>query len=141
MVYICLPGTHLTSVLIGKDHIWGYWWSKIEVTNRFQVYVSTSQLTGRLLGAVRPTRRCGASTMLSPKGPAHGARPFSSRLRYVKTLHASQASKGVGLFGNNDCLRQRIPVGIESYLLRRYLDPPNLQNSVSNHLLRRYLDP
>ena len=27
------------------------------------------------------------------------------------------------------------------YLLRRYLDPPNLHSSVSNHLLRRYLDP
>ena len=27
------------------------------------------------------------------------------------------------------------------YLLRRYLDPPKLHNSVSNHLLRRYLDP
>ena len=27
------------------------------------------------------------------------------------------------------------------YLLKRYLDPPNLHNSVSNHLLRRCLDP
>ena len=32
-----------------------------------------------------------------------------------------------------------IPYG--STYLRKYLDPPNLRNSVSNHLLRRCLDP
>ena len=31
-MYICIPRTHLTSVLIGKDHILGGWRSKIEVT-------------------------------------------------------------------------------------------------------------
>ena len=30
------PRTHMTSVLIGKDHILGGWWSKIEVMTRFQ---------------------------------------------------------------------------------------------------------
>ena len=28
---IYIPGTQLTPVLIGKGHIWGGWWSKIEV--------------------------------------------------------------------------------------------------------------
>ena len=31
ILYLYIPGTHLTSVLIGKDHILGGWWSKIEV--------------------------------------------------------------------------------------------------------------
>ena len=31
-----------------------------------------------------------------------------------------------------------LDLGIQSYLLRRYLNPPNLAQS---HLLRRYLDP
>ena len=36
-----MPRTHLTSVLIGKDHILGGWWSKIEVTQVLGIYIYT----------------------------------------------------------------------------------------------------
>ena len=40
-----------------------------------------------------------------------------------------------------DLTSSTLALHLQSYLLRRYLDPPNLHNSVCNHLLRRYLDP
>ena len=35
---IYTPGTHLTSVLIGTDHILGGWWSNIEVIQVLGIY-------------------------------------------------------------------------------------------------------
>ena len=47
-----MPRTHLTSVLIGKDHILGGWWSKIEVTQvlgmSIWVYGCVNQPVGTL---------------------------------------------------------------------------------------------
>ena len=38
-IYIYIPRTHLTSVLIGKDYILGGWCSKIEVTQVIGIYI------------------------------------------------------------------------------------------------------
>ena len=38
IVCICIPGTQLTRVLIGKGHILGGWWSKIEVIQVLGIY-------------------------------------------------------------------------------------------------------
>lgn len=37
-VCIYIPGTRLTSVLIGKGHIWDGLWSKIEVVQVLGIY-------------------------------------------------------------------------------------------------------
>ena len=44
--YVTIPRTHLTSVLLGKYHIWGGWWSKTEVIQVLARYVMV--LLGRI---------------------------------------------------------------------------------------------
>ena len=38
-IYIYIPRTHLTSVLIGKDNLLGGLWSKIEVIQVLGIYI------------------------------------------------------------------------------------------------------
>ena len=49
VTYVYIPGTQLTPVLIGKGHMLGGWWSKIEVIQVLGIYalVESHRLHGR----------------------------------------------------------------------------------------------